>query len=224
MLATLLFSQGTPMILAGDELGRTQSGNNNTYPQDNEINWLRWDIDPAGAELLEFTRRLVALRKTFPILRRGRFFSGEVNEELGCKDVTWLTPDGDEMQQSQWDDGRTRCFGMLLDGRAQPTGIRQRGGDATLLLIVNAHHDVVIFTLPTAPDGRTWKRLIDTNVPRDVTLPTFDVGTPYDVTGRSLLLFVLEAATRTARPLRESTGAMLDVSETPVAERMPRRP
>jgi glycogen operon protein len=128
------------------------------------------------------------------------------------------------MQQGHWDDPRTRCFGMLLDGRAQPTGIRQRGGDATLLMIVNAYHDVVIFTLPAVPEGRCWKRLIDTNVPVDAELPSFDVGTKYEVTGRSLLLFVLEAQGRVARQLRQGTAAVLDVTETPVAEQMPRRP
>jgi glycogen operon protein len=111
---------------------------------------------------------------------------------------------------------------MLLDGRAQPTGIRQRGGDATLLMVVNAHHDVVPFTLPPVPEGRGWKRLIDTNVPVDPELPSFDVGTLYEVTGRSLLLFVLEGGGR-ARPLREGAGAVLDVTESPVATRMPRR-
>jgi glycogen operon protein len=111
---------------------------------------------------------------------------------------------------------------MLLDGRAQPTGIRQRGGDATLLLIVNAHHDVVVFTLPTVPEGRHWKRLIDTNVPRDVSLPELELGTEYEVTGRSLLLFVLSAEDHRRRT-REGAGALLDVVETPVAERMPRR-
>ena len=193
MLATLLFSQGTPMILAGDEIGRTQSGNNNTYPQDNELNWIDWNVDEAGKELLEFTRRVIALRKTYPILRRGRYLGSEVNEALGVKDITWLTPAGDEMQRSHWGDAMTRCFGMLLDGRAQPTGIRQRGGDATLLLVVNAHHDVVLFKLPVVPEGRAWKRLIDTNVTRDASSPTFEPGVEYEVTGRSLLLFVLEA-------------------------------
>ena len=224
MLATLLLSQGTPMILAGDELGRTQAGNNNTYPQDNELNWLRWDIDAAGSELLEFTRRLIALRRAYPILRRGRFLIGETNESLGIKDIAWVTPAGDEMQQEHWDDAHTRCFGMLLDGRAQPTGIRQRGGDATLLLIVNAYHDVVVFTLPTVPEGLHWKRLIDTNVPADSSLPEFEVGATYEVTGRSLLLFVLEAEKASRRSLREGTNALMDVAEAPVSARMPRRP
>jgi isoamylase len=223
-LATLMFSQGTPMLLAGDELGRTQAGNNNAYPQDNEINWLRWDIDDAGAELLEFVRRIVALRKSYPILRRGRFLVGEYNEELGVKDITWLTPDATEMQQEHWGDPRTKCFGMLLDGRAQPTGIRQRGGDATLLLIVNAYHDVVVFKLPKVTEGRRWKRLIDTNVPLDDALPPFEFGHAYEVTGRSLLLFVMEPAGMPAAPVRKGADAVLTVAETPVVDRLPRRP
>src|SRR5690606_30594203 len=90
MMSTLLFSQGTPMIVAGDEMGRTQNGNNNTYCQDNELNWIDWDLDEEAQSLLDFTRRLLHLRRTHPILRRGRFLVGEYNDELGVKDVAWL--------------------------------------------------------------------------------------------------------------------------------------
>jgi isoamylase len=193
LLATLLLSLGTPMVLAGDELGRTQRGNNNAYAQDNEINWLDWEgIGDDGHELLEFVRRVIAIRKSYPILHRGRFLTGQYNEELDVKDVTWLTPDAAEMTQEQWDNGLTKCFGMVLDGRAQPTGIRQRGSDATLLVLMNAHHDVVNFKLPDVPEGKRWKRLIDTNLPSTTERPHFEFGHMYQVTGRSLLLFVLE--------------------------------
>ncbi|HEV7913476.1 MAG TPA: glycogen debranching protein GlgX, partial [Albitalea sp.] len=144
MLATLMFSQGTPMLLAGDEFARTQQGNNNAYAQDNEISWLNWEgIDDDGRALTEFTRRLLYIRAQQPMLRRARYLSGAYNEELDVKDVTWLAPSGEEMTVEQWNDGLARCMGMLLDGRAQPTGIRRRGTDATLLLVVNAYHDVV---------------------------------------------------------------------------------
>ncbi len=191
LLATTLLSHGTPMLLAGDEFGHTQSGNNNAYAQDNEITWLDWmGINASGHSLREFVRKLIAMRKAFPILYRSRFLIGTHNEELDVKDVTWLSPAGEEMTVEQWQDGHARCFGMLLDGRAQETGIKRRGSDATLLLIYNAHHDVVQFTLPAVADGHDWQGLLDTNQP-DGPLGTFAFGHVYEVTGRSMLAFVL---------------------------------
>ena len=137
-LATLLLSQGTPMLLAGDEFARTQNGNNNAYCQDNEISWVDWDITEKGQSLIRFVQRLTALRHKYPILRRSRFLTGDYNEELGVKDVTWINASGTEMKPEEWGDTNMRCFGMLMDGRAQPTGIRQRGEDATLLMVLNA--------------------------------------------------------------------------------------
>jgi glycogen operon protein len=196
MLATLLLSQGTPMILAGDEFARTQLGNNNAYCQDNEISWVNWDWSPAGQTLSTFVKRLIALRKRYPILRRSRFLSGEMNEQIGIREITWINASGQEMQQEQWNDAMMRCFGMMLDGRAQPSGIRQRGQDTTILVVFNGYHDLVGFTLPESGGGPAlWRRLIDTNLPLEeqssAQLPSGDV---YDVTGRSLLLFVMESA------------------------------
>jgi len=129
MLATLLLSRSTPMLLAGDEFGRTQGGNNNAYCQDNEISWLNWELEGKGKSLIHFVSRLTALRRRLPILYRSRFLTAEWNEEIGVKDVTWLKPTGDEMDQAAWDDANTRCLGILLDGRAQASGIRRRGRD-----------------------------------------------------------------------------------------------
>jgi len=123
VLATLLLSQGTPMILAGDETSRTQQGNNNAYCQDSEISWLDWDIKEKGQALIRFAVKLTRLRHQYPMLRRTRFLTGEYNEELGVKDVTWLNANGSEMQAGDWQDGNMKCFGMLMDGRAQGTGI-----------------------------------------------------------------------------------------------------
>ena len=195
MLATLLFSQGTPMLLAGDELGRTQHGNNNAYGQDNEISWLDWDrAGENGRALCEFTRRLLALRATKPVLRRRRFLSGAYNEELDVKDVSWLTPTGEEMTPAQWNDPMARALGVLLDGRAQPTGIRRHGRDLTMLLILNAHHDVVTFKLNAVVGGSCWMLLVDTSQPElDDPVPlAFDVE--YEVAGRSLLLLEVRRA------------------------------
>ncbi len=189
--ATLLFSQGTPMIVAGDEFARTQNGNNNAYCQDSEIGWVNWDLDEDGKGLLRFVRRLIRLRMSHPILRRNRFLVGTYNEDIGVKDVTWLAPDGSEMSTEQWQDSHGRCLGMLLDGRAQSTGIRKPGADATLLLIVNAHHDVVNFVLPQVPEGEYWTCLIDTNRPELRDREPLAFGSDFLVTGRSLLLFEL---------------------------------
>ena len=192
MLATLLLSQGTPMLLAGDEFGRTQQGNNNAYCQDNEISWVDWRIDPEGRALTDFVRRLTQLRHAYPILRRGRFFTGAYNEALGVKDVTWINATGEEMKAEDWEDGLMRCFGMLMDGRAQATGIRRAASDVTLLLVLNAHHDVVVFTLPACAGGRHWSTVFDTNAPENEGGEVFGIGDAYHITGRSAVLFGLQ--------------------------------
>jgi glycogen operon protein len=179
------------MLLAGDEFGRTQQGNNNAYCQDNEISWLDWERDERGAALVRFTQKLTALRQKYPILRRNRFLTGAVDEELDIKDLTWINASGNEMRPEDWQDANMRCFGMLIDGRARPTGVAQRGTEATMLLVLNAHHDLVEFTLPEEAGGSEWRLLIDTNVPEKDDEQGFRIGESYGVTGRSLLLFVL---------------------------------
>lgn len=193
LLATLLLSQGTPMMLAGDEFGNTQLGNNNVYCQDNKISWLDWNFNAHQQELLEFTRHLIDLRHRFPILRRGRFLVGHYDEEFDVKDVMWLACDGSEMKAEQWDDPDIACLGMMIDGRAQPTGIHQSASDATLLLIMNAYKEPITFTLPNIPQGREWKCLVNTNnvFEREASLGNFAFDHPFIVTDRSLLLFEL---------------------------------
>jgi len=206
MLSTLVLSQGTPMMLAGDEFGRSQQGNNNAYCQDNEISWVDWNYGERGEKLIRFVERLTRLRRQYAVLRRNRFLTGEWNEELGSKDATWLAPTGEEMSSDQWQDAQAKCLGVLLDGRAQVSGIAKRGSDATLLLVLNGYHDLVVFKLPEVPGGRDWLRLIDTNLPEeDDDLEEepvrFSFNHIYEVTGRSLLLFLLRPArvqTRTA--------------------------
>ncbi|HXU41785.1 MAG TPA: glycogen debranching protein GlgX [Burkholderiales bacterium] len=191
ILATLLLSQGTPMLLAGDEFARTQNGNNNAYCQDNEISWLDWNHDERAERLIRFVRRLTGLRHRFPILRQKRFLSGIYNEGLGVKDVTWVGTSGKEMTEAEWKDSNMRCFGMLLDGRAQQSGIKQRGHEATLLIVFNSWQDVVKFTLPGTNGGGEWRLLADTNMPDLPEGSRFAIGHPYEVTGRSLLLLEL---------------------------------
>ncbi|MBV9656093.1 MAG: glycogen debranching protein GlgX [Acetobacteraceae bacterium] len=201
ILATLLLSRGTPMLLAGDEFGRTQDGNNNAYCQDNEISWLHWDFRERGRNLIRFVARVAEVRRRYPVLHRSRWLTAEWNEELGVKDVTWLTPTDDEMMPEQWEDPNTRCLGLLLDGRAQPTGIRRRGQDLTILLILNSHHDVVPFKLREVIGGKSWKCVIDTNQPDRKGEPIAHFGATYEITGRSLVLFelVVEPTYQTAR-------------------------
>jgi glycogen operon protein len=196
LMATLIFSQGTPMMLAGDEFARTQMGNNNAYCQDNDISWVDWSLKEKNAWLVLFVQKLTHLRRKYPILRRNLFLTGAYNEELGVKDVTWINADGAEMQDSNWGDAGMRCFGMLLDGRAPTTGIRQRGHEATLLIVINDHFDMVGFTLPETAGGSEWSLLVDTNLTetdeKGGEKEPFHTGDIYKVTARSLLLFVLE--------------------------------
>ena len=206
LLATLMLSQGTPMVLAGDEFGRTQKGNNNAYCQDNEISWIDWALDDEQQALEAFFRRLTELFNRYPVLRRSRFFIGEVNPDIDVKDVSWIDANGSEMTPETWDNDLTHCFGMLLDGRAQATGVKRRGDDATLLIVFNGHHDAVKFSLPECHDASGWARVFDTN---DPALPaeTFGIGATYLVTGRSLLLFERAPGGRRPRARAPRGGA-----------------
>ncbi len=153
------------------------------------------------------------IRRALPMLRRGRFLTGAYDEELGVKDVTWLTPSGEEMTEENWNDPNARCMGVLLDGRAQETGIRRVGSDSTLLVIVNSHTDVVPFKLPEAVGGSRWVRLIDTNKAGHVGLVDLEFGHSYDVTARSLLLFILQP-TRTRQRVTAAERSFQRVVQT----------
>ena len=190
LFATLLLAQGTPMLLAGDEFGRSQQGNNNAYCQDTAISWADWrGIGAPGEALTAFVRSVTALRTGMPVLRHARFLTGEWNESLQSKDLTWVGASGVEMQAEQWDDERTLCFGMLLDGRAPRSGIARAGADASALMLFNAWHDAVEFVLPAAPGGGAWMRVLDTAAPAAAPPPVFESGATYLVTGRSMLVF-----------------------------------
>ena len=155
-LATLLLSQGVPMLLGGDELGRTQGGNNNAWCQDNEISWFDWET--ADGELLEFARRVIALRREHPVFRRTSFLSGKAGES-GLPDAWWFRPDGRRMTQRDWTSPETRTLGVFLNGRE----IRERTPhgepifDDSFLLVFNAHSEPVVFTLPTRRFGSRWQ-------------------------------------------------------------------
>jgi glycogen operon protein len=164
-LATLLLSQGVPMLSHGDEIARTQRGNNNGYAQDNEISWVNWDLDDREQALLEFTRHVIAVRQASPVLRRRHFFRGKAVDEEGNKDVTWIAPGGREMTTANWRDPAAHAIGMMIDGDAtDETDARGRPvkGDTVLLLLNGGNHRVH-FTLPAQEKPGNWMPLIDTS-------------------------------------------------------------
>jgi len=130
------------------------------------------------------------------MLRHNRFLKGTYNEELKVKDVTWLNANGSEMAPEHWADEKMRCFGMMLNGLSQQTGIRKRGQEATLLLVFNAHHEAVNFQLPSFDGAAKWSLLIDTNIAEGIASGTFAAGEDYLVTDHALLLFALESAVK----------------------------
>jgi len=189
LIATLAFSQGVPMLLQGDEFGRTQRGNNNAYCQDNKIAWMDWSPDAEGRHLFDFVRRALALRAGTPLLRRGRFFSGAVDPARGEKDVIWLRPDGQEMKAPDWHDEEARVLGMLIprERNAEEDEQGHAVAAATLLAIFNAGARAVRFRLPVRETPGVWRhtlcsagsverRLRDTSVrvpPRSASLLTY---------------------------------------------------
>ena len=179
-------------LLAGDEFARTQGGNNNAYCQDNEISWFDWDIGEKGRSLIDFVGKLTALRARARVLHRSRWLTAQYNEELDIKDVTWLVPTGEEMSEANWSDGNARCVGILLDGRAPETGIVRRGEDATVLILVNAHHEEVAFTVPRTAGGFGWTRVIDTNAPDAEQDVHFGFEEACPVGARSLMVLELQ--------------------------------
>jgi isoamylase len=167
LLATLLLSQGVPMLPAGDEFGRTQQGNNNAYCQDNEISWLDWSPEHLDAALLEFVRRLVALRRAHPTFRRRRFFQGREIHGPGLSDIVWLAPDGNEMTDAQWHEHHTRCLGMYLDGAAinEHDDRGRRVHDDDFLVMLNAGGSDIDFPLPRPHARSEWSLVLDTARP-----------------------------------------------------------
>jgi isoamylase len=160
-LATLLLSQGVPMLLAGDELGRSQLGNNNAYCQDNEMSWVDWEAAGSHAGLLDFTSSLIALRRDHPVFRRRRFFTGELG---GQRDISWLTPAGTEMTDADWRASDTRSLAVLLNGEAitEPGPRGETITDQSFLLLFNASDQPVTFTLPAADAAPGWEVVVDT--------------------------------------------------------------
>jgi isoamylase len=189
--ATLMLSQGVPMISGGDEIGRTQQGNNNAYCQDNEISWTNWSLDEAQRALLAFVQRLVALRRAPPAHRRRRFFAGRPAPGDYVKDIIWLTPAGREMADKEWRSDHVRTLGVRLDGNAiqDVDAYGQSVVDDTLLIMFNAHHEPVPFSLPRFRPRVRWTCLVDTaSELREGKV--FRGGQRYPLDARSLALLV----------------------------------
>jgi isoamylase len=166
-LATLLFSQGVPMICGGDEIDRDQRGNNNAYCQDNEVSWFNWDLNERRQSLLSFTKKLIRLRREHANLRRRKFYQDRSIRGSAVKDIMWLRTDGQEMTDEEWNSGWVRCIGVILNGSTlgdiDDTGTEVV--DDSFLLMLNCHHEHIDFYLPAAPNGGAWQVVIDTNEP-----------------------------------------------------------
>jgi isoamylase len=193
-LATLFLSQGVPMLLSGDEVARTQLGNNNAYCQDNELSWVNWTLSRAARAQLAFTQRLIRLRLAHPVFHRRRFFQGRRIEGSEVKDLSWFRPDGKEMTEEEWTNGFTRCLGLRLAGDAIEE-VDQEGHpirDDTFLLLLNAHHEPIAFVLPAHRARLRWDLVLDT---RDWTPApkSFKVGDQFPLEARSLALLRLRA-------------------------------
>ena len=187
-LATLMLSQGVPMLLGGDELGRTQQGNNNAYCQDDELSWFDWDT--ANVELYEFTRRLIRLRRDHPVFRRRRWFQGRPIRGPGERDLVWFKPDGEEMSEEDWANGFAKSLALFLngDGIAHAGARGERVRDDSFYLICNAHWEPIEFTLPGAPLAERWQTVLDTERPFPEEGAILDGGSPCRAIGRSLVL------------------------------------
>ncbi|MGH7324262.1 MAG: glycogen debranching protein GlgX [Candidatus Rokuibacteriota bacterium] len=193
-LATMLLSQGVPMLCAGDEIGRTQGGNNNAYCQDNEISWLDWDLDEPRRGLLEYVRGLIALRRREPVLRRRQFLHGRRIYGSEVKDLAWFRPDGKEMTEQDWTH-YTRCFGLRLAGDAieEVDAKGERIVGSTLLILLNAHHEPLEFILPAHRPKTLWTPMLDTRDAQtgDRAQNAVPGGTAYKLEARSLAVFQL---------------------------------
>jgi len=201
-IATLLVSQGVPMLLHGDEMGRTQGGNNNVYCQDNEISWVDWSLASKNAALIGFTAGVTALRAGHPVFRRRRFFAGRpIRSGAELRDIAWFIPTGEEMTEQDWESGFGKSITVFLNGEgiAEVDGRGERVTDDSFLLCFNAHHEDIDFTLPPDGYGTRWAVVVDTASGEVTTLsdapgvvaaepPTNAAGTTVHVPSRSLIV------------------------------------
>jgi isoamylase len=186
-MTTLLLSEGVPMLLVGDELCHSQQGNNNAYCQDNEITWINWELTEEQQAWHDFVRSLTQLRRTQPVFQRRKFFQGRAIHGEGIQDISWFEPSGQEMTEEAWNTEYARCLGVRLAGDLIGE-VDERGEDIvgdTILLLLNAHHEAIPFTLPTTREGELWERLLDTADPQGMPL-TCAGGQQYQLQGRAM--------------------------------------
>jgi len=193
-IATLLLSQGVPMLCGGDELGRTQRGNNNAYCQDNETSWYDWRMDNNRKDLLAFTRQLIALRRAHPVFRRRQFFAGRRIWGSEVKDLAWFRPDGKEMTEENWRDPSARCLGLRLAGDSIEEGDVNGHHilDDTFLILLNAHYEPVPFVLQAHRTGVRWQPVLDTHTGDTRGRRPARGGRTYEVAPRSLAVLRLQ--------------------------------
>ncbi|ARO87783.1 glycogen debranching enzyme [Nitrosospira lacus] len=187
-LVTLMLSQGVPMLLAGDEIGRTQQGNNNAYCQDNEISWLDWAH--TDEDLLEFTQRLIAFRHTHPVFRRRRWFQSRAIHGADCSDIAWFSHTGEQASEEPWGGGLAKSLGIFINGETIPNP-NARGEpvtDDSFYLIFNAHHEALDFILPATRWGPSWLRVLDTTQGWAEDAPPLQAGATLTVAPRSIVL------------------------------------
>ena len=188
-LAVTMLSAGMPMILMGDEVRRTQLGNNNAYCQDNETTWLKWNITNEQRAFLGFVRSVINIRQTQPVFQRRKFFLGRQIDGADVPDISWFQPSGEEMSDEDWNAGYTQCLGVRLPGDLIGE-VNERGEPITgdsIVLLVNAHHEPIPFTLPSGGEGQEWERLIDTADPKVEAIKQ-KVAEQYEIQGRSMVI------------------------------------
>ncbi len=190
-LATLFFSQGVPMLVMGDEYGRTQGGNNNAYCQDNEISWFNWEWTQPQMAQFNFVQRLIQLRHDYPILHRRKFFHGRPIKGSGISDIRWIRPDGADMTEDEWNTAHVRCLGMLLNGQAMEE-YDERGNrikDDVLLLLINGYWEPITFKLPGKEGEPDWAVLVDTHREgQSNQRQSYSTGKQFNLEARSLVL------------------------------------
>jgi len=225
-LSTLVLSQGVPMIVAGDEMGRTQKGNNNAYCQDSDISWMNWNLSERDSKLLEFTQKMVAFAQNQPVLHRRKFFHGRSIRGSAIKDLMWFEPSGSEMSDDAWNAPFVRCLGVLFSGDSMDEMDEQGRiirGD-TFLFLMNAHHEALSFKLPLIPELKEWELIFDTasgEIHQGEGGPIIASDSSYDLKDRSLA--VLRLRVRTDKPEPEPTlpAEMEVVKSSPGADFTP---
>jgi len=189
-MATLLLSQGVPMICGGDEISRTQNGNNNAYCQDNPITWYNWDLDERKQSLLEFTRHLIEIRKEHPNLHRRKFYQDRSIRRSDVKDIVWLRPDSEEMTDDEWNSGWVRCLGFMINGETLDH-VDEKGEpvvDDTFLMMLNCHHEPIKFYLPQSPHSMSWEVVVDTNDPEQTIARVMAPGKALELARQTTIL------------------------------------